>query len=86
MLMLNVCSQCLLDQGLVVAATVWQGLFARGGLQPGETVLVLGTGGVSIFALQFATAYGAKVIVTSSSDEKLARARKLSAWQTINYK
>jgi NADPH:quinone reductase-like Zn-dependent oxidoreductase len=68
------------------AVTVWQGLFARGGLQPGETVLALGTGGVSIFALQFAIAHGAKVIVTSSSDEKLEQARQLGAWQTINYK
>ena len=47
---------------------------------------MLGTGGVSIFALQFAVALGARVIVTSSSDEKLERARELGAWQTINYR
>lgn len=68
------------------AVTAWQALFTRGGLAPGETVLALGTGGVSIFALQLATAAGAKVIVTSSSDEKLDRARALGAWATINYK
>jgi NADPH:quinone reductase-like Zn-dependent oxidoreductase len=49
-------------------------------------VLVLGTGGVSAFALQLATAAGARVIVTSSSDEKLERARRLGAWATVNYK
>lgn len=68
------------------AVTVWQGLFARGALQAGERVLTLGTGGVSIFALQCAVAQGAKVIATSSSDAKLERARQLGAWQTINYK
>jgi NADPH:quinone reductase-like Zn-dependent oxidoreductase len=59
---------------------------ADGGLKAGDTVLVLGTGGVSIFALQFAKAMGATVIVTSSSDEKLERARSLGADHTINYK
>jgi NADPH:quinone reductase-like Zn-dependent oxidoreductase len=49
-------------------------------------VLTLGTGGVSIFALQFAKMHGARVIITSSSDEKLARARELGADETINYK
>lgn len=68
------------------AVTAWQALFTRGGLRAGETVLVLGTGGVSIFALQLAAAAGARVIVTSSSDEKLARARELGAWATVNYK
>src|SRR6185436_3515636 len=53
---------------------------------PGDTVLVQGTGGVSIFALQFAKARGAKVIATSSSDAKLERARALGADHTINYK
>jgi NADPH:quinone reductase-like Zn-dependent oxidoreductase len=53
---------------------------------PGDVVLVQGTGGVSIFALQFAKARGANVIVTSSSDEKLARARSLGADHGINYK
>lgn len=68
------------------AVTAWYSLTTRGGLQAGETVLVLGTGGVSIFGLQFATALGAQVIVTSSSDLKLERARALGAWQTVNYR
>jgi NADPH:quinone reductase-like Zn-dependent oxidoreductase len=68
------------------AVTAWQALFVRGALVPGETVLLLGTGGVSIFGLQFAKAAGAKVIITSSSDEKLERARKLGADEVINYK
>lgn len=68
------------------ALTAWTALFSRGNLQANATVLVLGTGGVSVFALQLATAAGARVIVTSSSDEKLARARQLGAWQTINYR
>ncbi len=58
----------------------------EGGLKSGDTVLVQGTGGVSIFALQFAKAAGARVIVTSSSDEKLERARALGADMFINYK
>ncbi|MEI6537090.1 MAG: NAD(P)-dependent alcohol dehydrogenase, partial [Verrucomicrobiaceae bacterium] len=58
----------------------------HGGLKAGETVLTLGTGGVSIFALQFAKMHGARVIITSSSDEKLQRARALGADETINYK
>ncbi len=68
------------------AVTAWQALFNRGSLRAGETVLVLGTGGVSVFALQLATAAGARVVVTSSSDEKLDRARQLDAWATVNYK
>lgn len=68
------------------AVTAWHALFERGQLQPGATVLVQGTGGVALFGLQLATAHGAKVIVTSSSDAKLARARALGAWKTINYK
>ena len=68
------------------AVTAWQALFTRGSLREGDTVLVLGTGGVSIFALQLATAAGARVIVTSSRDEKLQRARSLGAWATVNYK
>lgn len=67
------------------AVTAWHALH-RGGLTAGETVLLLGTGGVSIFALQFAKVLGAKAIVTSSSDEKLARALELGADETINYK
>jgi NADPH:quinone reductase-like Zn-dependent oxidoreductase len=61
-------------------------LFVRGRLQPGETVVVQGTGGVSIFALQLARAAGARVIVTSSSDEKIARALALGASEGINYR
>lgn len=68
------------------AVTAWHALFERGQLQPGETVLVQGTGGVALFGLQLAVAHGARVIVTSSSDAKLARARSLGAWKTINYK
>jgi NADPH:quinone reductase-like Zn-dependent oxidoreductase len=68
------------------AVTVWQGLFVRGTIQPGETALTLGTGGASIFTLQLASAQGVKVIVTSSSDQKLEKARSLGAWQTVNYK
>ncbi len=66
--------------------TAWQALFVRGRLAPGEWVLALGTGGVSVFALQFAKTAGARVIVTSSSDEKLAKAKKLGADATVNYK
>ena len=66
--------------------TAWRGLMVEGRLKAGDTVLVQGTGGVSIFALQFAKAAGARVIVTSSSDEKLERARALGADAFINYK
>lgn len=65
--------------------TAWNALVESGGIHPGHTVLVQGTGGVSIFALQFAKMNGARVIVTSSSDEKLARARALGADECINY-
>ena len=68
------------------AVTAWQALIEKGGLAPGETVLLLGTGGVSLFALQIAKSVGAKVIITSSSDQKLERARKLGADEVINYK
>jgi NADPH:quinone reductase-like Zn-dependent oxidoreductase len=68
------------------ALTAWRALFVEAGLRPGETVLVQGTGGVSIFALQFAKLAGAAVIVTSSSDEKLERAKALGADHTINYR
>ena len=68
------------------ALTAWRGLVEQGAVKPGETVLVQGTGGVSIFALQFAVLAGARVIVTSSDDQKLERARGLGAWQTINYR
>lgn len=68
------------------ALTAWHSLVDRGGLEAGQTVLALGTGGVSVFALQIAVAAGARAIVTSSSDEKLAKARELGAWQTVNYR
>ena len=66
--------------------TAWRALVSDGPLKAGETVLTLGTGGVSMFALQFAKMMGALTIVTSSSDEKLARARALGADHTINYR
>jgi NADPH:quinone reductase-like Zn-dependent oxidoreductase len=69
------------------AVTAWHALAAtRSHVKPGQTVLCLGTGGVSIFALQFAKAAGARVIITSSSDDKLARAKKVGADEGINYK
>ncbi|MGE4432257.1 MAG: NAD(P)-dependent alcohol dehydrogenase [Sphingobium sp.] len=68
------------------ALTAWRALMEDGGLQPGATVLALGTGGVSIFALLFARAMGARVILTSSSDAKLERARALGADQVVNYR
>lgn len=68
------------------AQTAWHALFGAGvPLQPGQTLLTLGTGGVSSFALLFGAATGARVIVTSSSDDKLDRARSLGADDTINY-
>lgn len=67
------------------AVTAWTALFTEGELTAGQRVLLLGTGGVSIFALQLAKAAGAEVIITSSSDAKLARARELGADHTINY-
>lgn len=66
--------------------TAWNALFVEGGLRAGDSVLLLGTGGVSILALQLAKAAGLRTIVTSSSDEKLERARSLGASATINYK
>ena len=68
------------------AVTAWDALVDSGRLKAGQTVLALGTGGVSIFALQLAKMHGARVIITSSSDEKLERAKKLGADETINYK
>jgi NADPH:quinone reductase-like Zn-dependent oxidoreductase len=67
------------------ALTAWRALIVESRLRAGETVLVLGTGGVALFALQFAKASGARVIVTSSSDKRLERARQLGADDTINY-
>lgn len=67
------------------ALTAWSALFREGNLHPGDTLVVQGTGGVSIAALQFGRLAGARVLVTSSSDEKLERARALGAHETINY-
>ena len=66
--------------------TSWRGLVVAGQVKPGDTVLILGTGGVSLFALQFAKAAGARVIATSSSDEKLEKLKRLGADNVINYK
>jgi NADPH:quinone reductase-like Zn-dependent oxidoreductase len=66
--------------------TAWRALVVNGGLKAGDTVLLLGAGGVSIFALQIAKRLGATVIITSSSDEKLERARALGADHGINYR
>ncbi|MGA9773789.1 MAG: NAD(P)-dependent alcohol dehydrogenase [Blastocatellia bacterium] len=68
------------------AVTAWNALIDSGRLKAGQTVLALGTGGVSIFALQLAKMHGARVIITSSSDEKIERAKELGADETINYK
>jgi NADPH:quinone reductase-like Zn-dependent oxidoreductase len=65
--------------------TAWRGLVVEGKLKAGEAVLVLGTGGVSVFAIQLAKEMGARVIVTSSSNEKLERARTLGADFGVNY-
>ena len=67
------------------AVTAWNALVGEGPVKAADTVLVQGTGGVSIFALQLAQLLGARVIATSSSDEKLERVRDLGAWETINY-
>lgn len=66
--------------------TAWRALVVDGGIQAGETVLVLGSGGVSVFALQFARAMGARVIATSSSDAKLESLKALGAEHGINYR
>ncbi|AKJ29090.1 zinc-dependent alcohol dehydrogenase family protein [Caldimonas brevitalea] len=70
----------------VAGVTAWTSLFVHGGARPGDTVLLLGTGGVSIWALQLAKAAGLRVIITSSSDDKLAQARALGADRTVNYR
>jgi NADPH:quinone reductase-like Zn-dependent oxidoreductase len=67
------------------AVTAWNAL-TEGGLRAGETVLLQGTGGVSIFALQIATLFGARVLITSGSDDKLERARELGAAAGVNYR
>ena len=66
--------------------TAWSALKTLGHLQAGDSVLVIGTGGVALFAVQIAAASGARVIVLSSSDEKIARARALGAVEGINYR
>ena len=66
--------------------TAWRALVDEGNLRSGETVLVQGTGGVSVFALQLAKTFGATVIATSSSDDKLEKLKQLGADHLINYK
>jgi len=68
------------------ALTAWRGLFEDANLQPGDTVVLQGTGGVSIFGLQFAHAAGYRTLITSSSDEKLERAKALGADHLVNYR
>jgi NADPH:quinone reductase-like Zn-dependent oxidoreductase len=68
------------------ALTAWRGLMVEARIKPGDVVLTQGTGGVSIFALQFAKAAGCRVIATSSSEPKLERLRALGADETINYR
>ncbi len=70
----------------IAGLTAWEALVNAGQLKAGQTVLLQGTGGVSVIALRFAKAFGAKVIITSGSDEKLAKAKSLGADETINYK
>lgn len=67
------------------AVTAWHSLVEVGQVKAGSTVLLLGTGGVSMFALQFAQLLGARVIHTSSSADKITRLQELGAWQTVNY-
>jgi NADPH:quinone reductase-like Zn-dependent oxidoreductase len=66
--------------------TAWNGLFVAGHLKAGQTLLLQGTGGVSLFGLQFGKIAGATTILISSSDAKLERARALGADHTVNYK
>ena len=68
------------------AVTAWNGLVVSGGVKAGDTVLIQGTGGVSLFAMQFAKLAGARVIATSSSDDKLARVKAMGAAEGINYR
>jgi NADPH:quinone reductase-like Zn-dependent oxidoreductase len=70
----------------VAAVTAWHAVARRSQVQRGETVLIQGTGGVSLFALQFVYALGGKPIVISSSDKKLEKVKELGASETINYK
>jgi NADPH:quinone reductase-like Zn-dependent oxidoreductase len=66
--------------------TAWNGLFVSGRLRPGQTLLLLGTGGVSLFGLQFGIMAGARIILTSSSEDKMKQARAMGAHHTINYR
>jgi NADPH:quinone reductase-like Zn-dependent oxidoreductase len=68
------------------ALTAWRGLFVDADLEPGDTVVLQGTGGVSIFGLQFAKAAGYRTVITSSSNEKLERARAMGADHLVNYR
>ncbi|WP_372786728.1 NAD(P)-dependent alcohol dehydrogenase [Phenylobacterium sp.] len=68
------------------ALTAWRALFVDGHLEPGDSVVLQGTGGVSVFGLQFAHAAGYRTLITSSSDEKLARAKALGADHLVNYR
>jgi NADPH:quinone reductase-like Zn-dependent oxidoreductase len=68
------------------AVTAWHSLVVSGRLKAGDVVLTLGSGGVSVFALQFAKMFGARVIGTSSSEEKIERLKELGADETINYR
>ena len=70
----------------IAALTAWYSLMDVGNLQPGQTVLVQGTGGVSIFAAQIATAHGARVIATSSSDANLAKVKSIGVSAGVNYR
>lgn len=70
----------------IAGVTAWQALFVQGRVRPGDVVVVQGTGGVSIFALQLAHGAGATVIATTSSDEKARRAKALGASEVINYR
>lgn len=70
----------------IAAVTAWNGLFNYANLTKGQTLLTQGTGAVSLFALQFARATGAKVIATTGSPEKEQQLRELGAWEVINYK
>jgi len=87
--LLNVPAHLSLEEAATLpcaAVTAWDSLFVRGDLKASETVLVLGTGGVSIFALQFAKLTGARVLATTSSDAKAARLLELGADAVHNYK
>lgn len=68
------------------AVTAWNAAFVQGRLKPGQTIVTLGTGGVSLFAVQIALLAGARVIATTGSDEKIELLRKLGAHEVINYR